>query len=104
MARSRFVPGEGSVTARSFTGLALLIPLLTGTLPRSLEDILAHAQQLIERGDLGAAQSELSGALETYPQDADLHNLLGVVEAQQGNYLRAESAFRRAIEERPWPT
>ena len=65
--------------------------------PGSLAETLAHAQQLIERRDLAAARSELTGALGAYPRDPGLRNLLGVVEAQQGDYRKAEADFKIAI-------
>src|SRR5438876_9270135 len=65
--------------------------------PGSLAETLAHAQQLIERRDLAAARSELTGALGVYPRDPGLRNLLGVVEAQQGDYRKAEADFKIAI-------
>jgi len=63
----------------------------------SKAEMLQQAQQLIQRGDLTAARTQLSQALRTFPQDPGLLNLLGVVEAQQGNYKAAEAAFQRAI-------
>src|SRR5205807_2600600 len=63
----------------------------------SLAETLAHAQQLIERRDLAAARSELTGALGVYPRDPGLRNLLGVVEAQQGDYRKAEADFKISI-------
>src|SRR5438445_9973207 len=63
----------------------------------SLAETLAHAQQLVERRDLAAARSELTGALGVYPRDPGLRNLLGVVEAQQGDYRKAEADFKIAI-------
>jgi tetratricopeptide (TPR) repeat protein len=72
-----------------------------GAASRSPAEILARAQHLIQQGDLEAARSELTRALATYPRDAGLHNLLGVAEAQLGNYPGAESNFKKAIEEAP---
>ena len=63
----------------------------------SLAETLAHAQQLIEQRDLAAARSELTGALGVYPRDPGLRNLLGVVEAQQGDYRKAEADFKISI-------
>src|SRR5947208_5073772 len=65
--------------------------------PGCLAETLAHAQHLIERRDLAAARSELTGALGAYPRDPGLRNLLGVVEAQQGDYRKAEADFKIAI-------
>jgi tetratricopeptide (TPR) repeat protein len=44
------------------------------------------------------ARQQLAAALHDYPTSAELHNFLGVVDAQSGNYLLAESNFRKAIE------
>ncbi|MCI0625056.1 MAG: tetratricopeptide repeat protein [Acidobacteria bacterium] len=58
---------------------------------------LRQAQQLIQRGDLSAAHDRLTQALKQFPNEFNLYNFLGVVEAQQGNYLAAESSFQKAI-------
>lgn len=58
-------------------------------------------QQLIQRGDLVGAQNELAEALRSYPTDGDLHDLMGVVHANQRNYREAESGFRKAIQFAP---
>ncbi len=64
-------------------------------------EILERVQQLIQQGDLAEARIQLTRALKDFPREAGLHNLLGVVEAQQGNYRPAESNFEKAIEEDP---
>jgi len=62
---------------------------------------IQKVQQLIEHGDLASARSELTRALKFYPKKAGLHDLLGIVDAQQGRHRAAESNFRKAIEEDP---
>src|SRR2546426_2291662 len=84
--RSLAPPGQAPSAARA-----------QGRVSGSLAETLAHAQQLIERRDLAAARSELTGALGVYPRDPGLRNLLGVVEAQQGDYRKAEADFKIAI-------
>jgi tetratricopeptide (TPR) repeat protein len=63
----------------------------------SSEETFQQIQSLIQAGDLGAARAAITKALKDNPQDAGLFNLLGVVEAQQGNYREAEGDFRKAI-------
>ncbi len=58
-------------------------------------------QQLIQEHDLEKAHLELAEAAKKYPGDEGFDNLLGVVEAQQGDYLAAEKSFRRAIAKAP---
>src|SRR2546426_2190406 len=84
--RSLAPPGQAPSAARA-----------QGRVSGSLAEPLAHVQQLIERRDLAAARSELTGALGAYPKDPGLRNLLGVVEAQQGDYRKAEADFKIAI-------
>jgi Tfp pilus assembly protein PilF len=67
----------------------------------SLRDILQQAQDLIKQGNLSAARNQLSDALTTYPHAGGLYDLLGVVDAQQGNYRAAETSFKKAIEADP---
>src|SRR5213596_794748 len=64
-------------------------------------EILRAVQQLIEQGEFGNARERLLRALKQYPAEPNFHNLLGVVEAQQGNYVSAESSFLQAIKLAP---
>lgn len=54
-------------------------------------------QHLIQEHDLQKARFELAEAANQYPADAGFDNLLGIVEAQQGDYVAAEKSLRRAI-------
>jgi tetratricopeptide (TPR) repeat protein len=58
-------------------------------------------QQLIQDHDLAGASRKILEARRQYPRDAGLDNLLGIVEAQQGNYLAAEKSFREALKREP---
>jgi tetratricopeptide (TPR) repeat protein len=58
-------------------------------------------QQLIQERDLQKARLELAEAANQYPADAGFDNLLGIVEAQQGDYVAAENSLRRAITKDP---
>ena len=58
-------------------------------------------QQLIQEHDLQKARLELAKAANQYPADAGFDNLLGIVEAQQGDYVAAEKSLRRAISRDP---
>jgi len=65
------------------------------------EQEILRIQQLIEQHDLENAHLELAAAAKQYPTDEGFDNLLGIVEAQQGNHLAAEKSFRRAIARAP---
>ena len=67
----------------------------------SLSDILQQAQESIKQGNLALARSQLTEGLKSYPGAGGLYDLLGVVDAQQGNYRAAEASFKKAIEEEP---
>jgi len=67
----------------------------------SAAETVRAVQQLIEQGDLKGARNQLTRALKQYPAEPGLHNLLGVAEAQLGNYQLAESSFLRAIQLAP---
>jgi len=85
------------------TGL-LAISLLVCTLQaadNSTLEVMRHIQGLIQQGDLTTARSQLMRALQEFPNEPGLYNLMGVVEAQQGNSHEAESSFKRAVEKDP---
>jgi tetratricopeptide (TPR) repeat protein len=52
---------------------------------------------LLERGDLPAASGAIEPALKAHPVDPVLHNLAGVVAAQQRAFESAEAHFQTAI-------
>jgi tetratricopeptide (TPR) repeat protein len=84
--------------------LLLLGGFLVLTLPkgvsgsRSRTEILWDIQQLMKQGNLPAAEQQLIEGLKLFPEDAAFYDLLGVIEAQKGAYVRAESDFLKAIE------
>src|SRR5437773_12543176 len=61
------------------------------------EQKILRIQQLIEEHDLEKAHLELAEAAKEFPTDEGFDNLLGIVEAQQGDYIAAQKSFRRAI-------
>src|SRR5947208_15147387 len=65
------------------------------------EQRILQIQQLIQEHDLEKAHVELAEAAKQYPADERFDNLLGIVEAQQGDYIAAEKSFRRAIARAP---
>ncbi len=77
------------------------VPLAGQSSPYAPEEVLQRIQGLVQSGDTTGAQAELSRALAAYPKEPVLHNFLGVLEAQQGNYRQAESSFTKAIELAP---
>lgn len=52
---------------------------------------------LLERGDFAAASGVAEPALKQHPADPVLHNLAGVIAAQQGSFESAASHFQTAI-------
>ena len=66
-------------------------------LASSLKETLTRAQQLIQQGDLAGAREALTNATKTYPDEAAVYNLLGVVEAQAGHPGAAETMFTKAL-------
>lgn len=61
--------------------------------PKTLEQIA----ELVGRGDVAAAGRLITPALEAHPDDPVLHNLAGVVAAQQGKFEPAEAHFQATI-------
>jgi tetratricopeptide (TPR) repeat protein len=87
---------------------SIIFLLLATSLCHSENDVatvrdrtILDIQQLIERGDLASARHSLNEAAIQFPNDAGLDNLLGVIEAQQGHYVLAETSFRKAIQRDP---
>lgn len=62
---------------------------------------LVRTQQLIQSGDLHGARSRLEELRSHFPADPRIYNLLGVIDAQEKNFLGAESNFRHAVELAP---
>jgi len=85
----------------------MLVPLLlllagpTQAGPPPLAELLTRAQQQLEATDRSGARRELAEALKFYPESPAVHNFLGVLEAQEGNYRGAEARFREAIARAP---
>ncbi len=62
------------------------------------EQVLTLAiQDKIAAGDLAGARTQLTVALKEHPAAGGLWNLLGIVEAQQGNTQAAQSDFEHAL-------
>lgn len=89
---------------------ALIVPVLLifglifpgvaySQLPRekAKEQRILQIQQLFTQGDLAGARRSIDEALKQFPADAGLENLLGIIEAQEGNYAAAERSFKRAV-------
>jgi len=83
---------------RLLFALAILCFLpVAGTAADSLDHILQQAQKLIQDHDLPGARAELTRGIKEFPNDGNLYGLLGVVEAQEGNYAAAEASFKKAL-------
>lgn len=59
--------------------------------------LFGQIPELIERGNLAEAERQISVALASNPNDANLNNLLGVVAAQSGQYEKAERSFLKVL-------
>jgi tetratricopeptide (TPR) repeat protein len=92
------IPGPLTISLRILLFLAVA---LAGAAAPSDAGLLSKIQQLIRQGDLAGARERLNTALRQEPQEPALYNLLGVVDAQQGNYSAAEVDFKRAIDRAP---
>jgi tetratricopeptide (TPR) repeat protein len=77
--------------------ISLTLPGTTTAAPEDRAEVLRDVQQFIRQGNLAQAETRLTLALKAFPRDAALYDLSGVVHAQQGNYSKAESDFRRAL-------
>lgn len=52
----------------------------------------------MQNGNLTHARAQVAEALTKYPASPELHNFLGVLEAQEGRYREAEANFQKAID------
>ena len=86
-----------------FIGLALASLARAGT-NRTPQELLQHLQQVVQQGNLEDARTQLDTAIKEFPTDPGLYNLLGVVEAQQGNRSAAEANFKKALAYAPEST
>jgi tetratricopeptide (TPR) repeat protein len=77
-------------------GLAVISLARAGT-NRTPQELLQRLQEAVQQGNLEAAHNQLDTAIKQFPTDPGLYNLLGVVEAQQGNRAAAEANFRKAL-------
>ena len=83
-------------------GCALLAPQVHAqSSAASYRETVAQIQQQIEDGHLSDAQTLIGAALKSFPSNAGLENLLGVVEAEQGETELARRAFSAAIQHDP---
>ncbi len=76
----------------------LSLPLAAQT---AKEQLTLQTQNLMQQGELNAARQFIIQAQKKYPTDAGFDNLLGIIEAQQNNFIAAETAFKRAIMRTP---
>jgi len=86
------------------TSIVFLVSAAVGTNApghETRDHAILEIQHLIEAGDLVQARRVLQTAAHDFPQDAGFDNLLGVIEAKDGHYSPAESAFLRAVRRDP---
>jgi len=62
---------------------------------------IARALAHHKSGDLPAARAELQAAIDTRPEDAFLHDLMGWIELEWGNWDAARDAYARAADLAP---
>ena len=65
------------------------------------EQAILQIQERLQANDAAGARVALTQARQRYPKDAGLDNLLGIIEAQAGNYAAAEKAFTAALTRQP---
>ncbi len=67
----------------------------------SFEETLAQAQKAFESKQLDQAKALFEQAHEVQPAQADLIHMLGIIAAQQSDFVQAERYLRLAIEQDP---
>lgn len=69
--------------------------------PGQPDETLKRAQELVQQGDITQARSLLRSEQGRFAREPGYYNLLGVIEARDGNYGAAETNFRQAIQMAP---
>jgi tetratricopeptide (TPR) repeat protein len=64
---------------------------------RAPETLILQLQETIAGGRLAEARKAVQAALETYPEDGGLHNLAGIIDAEEQRFSQAEEHFRKAV-------
>ncbi len=76
----------------------LLAPAAASQRPATVpEATVLEIQRKIADGDLQGATADLTATMQRFPSNGGLENLLGVVEAQQGQTQQAKQSFERAL-------
>lgn len=88
---------------RLFLCSALPLLLAVGCVLNAEEqdDPVKSAVELLQRGDLGAAEQTLRAELKTKPNDGAALGMLGVVLDQEKKYTDADEAYRKALQVSP---
>lgn len=91
--------------------LALLLPVMSlpcsagqavrSSTPDLVAQQLRSIQQLVEAGRLDEARNETESALKIHGSDERLYNFLGAIDAQENNFVAAETNLRHAIKLAP---
>jgi tetratricopeptide (TPR) repeat protein len=82
-------------------GLAAIFATFLFAPQTDLKALLEQIEDSIERQDNSSARVQLKAAFDKYPGNSGLNNLLGVLDAGDGNYPSAERAFRTAVTASP---
>ena len=80
---------------------SLLVPFAVPADESPVGERLQQIQKLLQQGSWETARKQLAEALSRFPGEPSLHNFMGVVEAQAGNYAAAERSFEKALELSP---
>ncbi len=62
---------------------------------------IAHARRCFAAKEYGRAEPLLLRVVEDHPHFADVHNMLGVIHHEQGDYERAQKDFEQALRINP---
>jgi len=86
--------------------LLTLVALVAGPLPQAspplpLRDLLSRAKASLEASDRSGARRALEEARRLYPDSPAVHNFLGALAAEEGDYEEAKLRFREATSRAP---
>src|SRR5688572_30369391 len=88
----------------SYFFLIVFFCLVTSVLGQTEADVkksLAEAVAFLQTGNFAEAEKTLLQTKKAAPANADVHNLLGIIYDQKGDFKQAETAYRTAIRLNP---
>ncbi len=102
-AKPPVAPAKGDETSKHFLSKLQALGYVGGGTESTATPNVTHRAQLnlgtvlLDKGDLEGALAAYQAAAKSEPKDAGSWTKIGLVEQRQGDYRRAEAAYRKAV-------